>query len=179
MVSLRDAVERLQQQPGSPKNSYNWWRSAANRYGQADFGNTRQLAEGSSTTLPISKIGNRWFIDTAAFEAALAEHAAAQAELSWISSEYKQHRLHVSSGETLYTSWGSYKVAGPFHIKNQKYALPWKDGAGAWVCNQCWNAASSEHNKDECHACRDWNGCGQDCTLSAVICANCGTRIDR
>lgn len=32
------------------------------------------------------------------------------------------------------------------------------------------------HNKEECHLCRDWNGCKTDCTHSGTICLKCGNK---
>ena len=44
---------------------------------------------------------------------------------------------------------------------------------GYWVCRTCEKPADTEHGKKECRRCRDWNGCGKDCTLSKLICKNC------
>jgi hypothetical protein len=43
-----------------------------------------------------------------------------------------------------------------------------------WICGCCEIGAKEEHNKEECHKCRDWNGCGRDCTLSRIFCGTCG-----
>ncbi|MET9071763.1 hypothetical protein ABZX95_06160 [Streptomyces sp. NPDC004232] len=47
---------------------------------------------------------------------------------------------------------------------------------GCHRCNACGAVASEDRSGDECHSCRDWSGCGGDCTLVAVYCQACGTR---
>lgn len=50
-----------------------------------------------------------------------------------------------------------------------------KRSDGAWYCTGYNKLASTKHEKDECHRCSDWNGCGRDCTLSKIYCEQCGT----
>jgi hypothetical protein len=56
--------------------------------------------------------------------------------------------------------------------------LPYIDSCGKWLCKKCKKKADTEHNKKECHACQDWNGCGKDCTLSKLICKTCNISED-
>jgi len=62
------------------------------------------------------KVGNRWLVDAAGFDTAIAEHAAGQAELDWITMEYAKHHLLTGPGQRLRTSWGSYRVSRDFHV---------------------------------------------------------------
>jgi hypothetical protein len=43
-------------------------------------------------------------------------------------------------------------------------------------CGMCGAVASEDNSGRECHSCRDWSGCGGNCTLVAVYCEACGTR---
>lgn len=62
-----------------------------------------------------------------------------------------------------------------FTFKVDEYELMRKKSDGTWYCNPCNQPAETEHNKEECHLCSDWNGCGKDCTLSRIFCKKCGT----
>lgn len=59
-------------------------------------------------------------------------------------------------------------------VEASPYERARKRSEGAWYCNGCRKPADTEHKKEECHRCSDWNGCGHDCTLSNVICKACG-----
>jgi hypothetical protein len=61
-----------------------------------------------------------------------------------------------------------------FILKNSEYEIFRKKGYGTWYCKNCDIPGETEHNKEECHLCSDWNGCGKDCTLSKVYCKKCG-----
>ena len=45
-----------------------------------------------------------------------------------------------------------------------------------YFCRKCEKQAKTKNEKEECHTCRDWNDCGRNCTLSHLICENCGIR---
>ena len=177
-LSLRDAVDRFRLEEGSPANVYDWWRRGAQRFGHVTFGQRRQLIAGGSTDVPAYKAGNKWIVDAVAFEAALAEHRAYRAELQFIADAYEQHRLLVGPGKRVDVSWGHYRVAEGFHVRCHSASRPSHDHVESWVCNNCWRLASLEHGKPECHTCSDWGTCGRDCTLSAVVCADCAARLN-
>lgn len=60
-----------------------------------------------------------------------------------------------------------------FELKNADYEKIRKKGYGTWICKHCGRIAETEHHKPECHLCDDWNGCGNDCTLSKIYCTKC------
>jgi hypothetical protein len=41
-------------------------------------------------------------------------------------------------------------------------------------CNICYTDLIMEYNREECHMCSNWNSCGRDCRMSAIICQNHG-----
>lgn len=86
-----------------------------------------------------------------------------------VESEYAQGRL-------VDDPLGIYSVHGAFHSKSGHGYKPHRGSSTQWFCNECFQPATLEHDKDECHLCVDWNGCGRDCTLSALICDQCTTR---
>jgi hypothetical protein len=50
---------------------------------------------------------------------------------------------------------------------------------GAWICNTRWTVATEDHDGEECHRCRDWSPCGNNCTLTRIWCRTCGSAQDR
>ena len=158
LLPLRDAVERFRAEPGAHSNAYGWWRKYAQLDGRTTFGRSRQLVRGATNSVPVRKLGNRWMVEAAAFNAALAEHRAAMAELRYITDEYDQRHLLVGVGGGLQTSWGSYWVSKDFHLHRNRYVQPWRGNGEWWICNSCWEAASLEHDNPECHSCSDWVG---------------------
>jgi hypothetical protein len=49
-------------------------------------------------------------------------------------------------------------------------------GACSYWCQICNKPARDiDDYSYECHSCRDWTGCGGDCTVVAVECGNCST----
>jgi hypothetical protein len=45
---------------------------------------------------------------------------------------------------------------------------------GSWHCCNCGRLAAAKREKEECHRCRDWSSCGNDCRLSELSCLECG-----
>ena len=43
-----------------------------------------------------------------------------------------------------------------------------------YFCRKCEKQAKEKNEKERCHVCEDWNDCNRDCTLSHLICENCG-----
>jgi len=66
-----------------------------------------------------------------------------------------------------------------FIIHYNDYEKVRKKSSGiSYTCKKCRSVAEKEHNKPECHLCEDWNGCEDDCKLSAVYCKKCKIRIE-
>lgn len=173
-VSLRDAIDQFRQSPGFTGGGYEWWRDLAKRTGRVQLGMASQLGGVAPLSIDVVKRGNRWVVDAHALRVAIASDRAAIAELDLITTEYEHRHLLVGVGGSLRTRWGAYSVARDFHRKTWRRP----DGYSEWwVCNKCWQFASTEHEREECHRCRDWGACGRDCTLSEVRCDVCGTRL--
>jgi hypothetical protein len=60
---------------------------------------------------------------------------------------------------------------------NQSYKGRYHDSE-TYTHTACGELADKERDKDECHSCSDWSGCGGDCQLSGVRCLNCQVRAD-
>lgn len=157
-------------------NAYNWYRRSAHRSGRVSFGSARQLASGGSTTVHAVKVGGTWLVDEAEMDRVLTEDRCARAELLDIDQAYKNNRLLGRPGQRVGTAWGGYQSQATFHMS-------WVFGTDGmsqhWMCTTCWMSASLKHEKSQCHTCRDWSSCGQDCTLSAVTCVPCRTELLR
>jgi cytochrome c553 len=54
-----------------------------------------------------------------------------------------------------------------------------KRSAGHWACVKCHEQAATEHKNPRRPRCSDRSDCGQDCTLSRVICRKCGAFEDK
>ena len=62
----------------------------------------------------------------------------------------------------------------PMDTKNFTYRPEHKPGRGGYyICDKCKSVADEKHNNRECHLCRNWNGCGDNCTLSSIYCKKC------
>jgi hypothetical protein len=168
-VSLADAVERYQRLPGAYGNAYDWYRRSAARYGQVSLG---------VATLSAWKQGRQWMLDAADVEQALAAHEERIAERKRVTEDYAAHVLHAVDGASAETDWGGYRVRRDFHFAWSDYARMTQRSSGCWYCNTCFTPVQEEHSREECHTCRDWGGCGQDCTLSGIYCPGCGTSLD-
>jgi hypothetical protein len=114
-------------------------------------------------------------VDAEDFVAALAAARAQRQALRQVDEYYKACSLRPKGART---TWGGYRVRGPFHFVWSDEAHIRHDSDGTWVCNTCWKPAALAHDKPECHRCSDWNGCGTDCTLSGVSWGACGTSLD-
>jgi predicted phosphodiesterase len=80
-------------------------------------------------------------------------------------------------GVTIRTHCGGYVNRGAFRYEWSDLQRAQCLSDGSWYCIECNKLASSKHDREECHTCRDWNGCGQDCTLSEVYCEKCGASM--
>jgi hypothetical protein len=165
-ITLKEAVERWRAVTGYA-NSYQWYRKHAPT-GWVSFGGCQ---------VPVVKQSGRWLLEDSAIDVAVNAHRAAEAKVEQVTLDYANHVLHGEPGHTERTTWGGYTVNRGFHFAWNDYDVARMRSDGSWYCSSCWGVASTEHEKDECHTCSDWGGCGRDCTLSAVKCARCETRL--
>jgi len=66
-------------------------------------------------------------------------------------------------------SFETFKTVGNFKLVGDEYLRLRGKSDGKWYCIKCNIPAETEHEKEECHRCSDWNGCGTDCTLSKIF----------
>jgi hypothetical protein len=116
-------------------------------------------------------------VEQSDFDAEMAEHLAARAEMTQITNDYHNRILHGSPQSTIRSRFGTYTVYRDFHSIWRSDAKPWKESGVYWFCSRCWRPAKLAHNRPECHTCSDWGSCGRDCTLSAVSCTACETSM--
>jgi hypothetical protein len=152
-ITLRNAYDQWRRETGIA-NAYDWYRRTAQE-GRKVFG-----AQGSA-----KKVGGTWVISVKELDSAIRAHRAEKEKIARVTADYKRHVLHGKSGETVTTDWGWYTIHKGLHMTSSE----------SWYCSICWNLAATEHNDPECHTCRDWGGCGRDCTFSRAYCSNCGT----
>jgi hypothetical protein len=167
-VLLADAVERYRRLPGAYGNAYDWYRRSAARNGLVSLG---------ATTVSAWKQGRQWMLDSADVERALAAHEERIAERKRVTEAYAAHVLHGGDGASIATDWGGYRIRRDFHFAWSDYARVTRGSSGSWYCNACFAPAREERSREECHTCKDWGGCGQDCTLSRIYCPVCGTSL--
>ncbi|WP_234551237.1 hypothetical protein [Rhodococcus qingshengii] len=161
-IPLSYAVDRFKREPGAPSNSYDWYRKCATRDGTVWFGGPRIAAV---------KPGRRWMVDETEFEDALLKHREQRARMNRMTADYDSQILH---SDTVITNGGGYQVKGGFHFLWNDMGVAHHRSDGFWRCNTCWTHAATERNREECHRCRDWSPCGNDCSLSRVYCPTCG-----
>ncbi len=161
-LPLSDAVDRFKREPGAPSNAYDWYRKCATRDGTFWLGYHRIAAV---------KQGRRWMVDEADLEDALIKHREQRAHVDRMTADYESRILHP---DTVLTIGGGYWVKGGFHFLWNDMDRARLRSNGFWRCNTCWDPAATERNREECHRCRDWSSCGNDCTLSRIYCSTCG-----
>lgn len=177
MIPLADAYERYRAAGGDAP--FSRWRNYVRDHARIEIGPGRQLMPGGSTKVAAQKIGGRWFFDEKEFTTAHNEVVLARQEIREISCQYSdERRLVGESGQTIRTTWGHYIAGASFHEWVDYRAASHGRGGSLHRCNTCWAFVTYEHNRPECHRCRDWGGCGRDCTRSAMECENCGTRVE-
>jgi hypothetical protein len=161
-IPLSEAVERYKREPGAYSNAYEWYRRSAQR------GNEISI---HGHAIPAVKVGSRWTVDEAELNTALIAMRDERALRAQRSTDYGQRVLHPG---LVTIEGGGYQVKGAFHFLWNDAARAQHRSDGCWICNGCWTAATEEHGADECHRCRDWGGCGRNCTLSRIYCSACG-----
>ncbi|MGW4336651.1 hypothetical protein ACWEK5_28145 [Rhodococcus koreensis] len=110
-------------------------------------------------------------VDEVDVEDAVSRHREQCAHADQMTADYDSRILHQG---TVLTVGGAYEVKGGFHILWNDMAQSFRRSYGFWLCNTCWDPAATERNGEECHRCRDWNACGDDCRLSRIYCSTCG-----
>jgi hypothetical protein len=168
-MTLAQAVERYRSEPGASSNAYEWYRKQAHRDGRIPLGDVDVAAV---------KVGNQWTVAVTDVDDAIAAHRNRMVEQHRATADYEAHILHGHSGSRVSTDWGGYTISGDFHFAWNSYLVGTYQSDGAWYCNICFKPAKSEHEREECHTCSDWGGCGRDCTLSRIFCRDCGTSKD-
>jgi len=111
------------------------------------------------------------------FSEAIEQHQKRIKHQKQVPADYSKGIVHGKDGGVVHTEWGGYKIRGDFYFAWFNYEIAKMRSDGTWYCNKCNTLAETEHNKEECHSCRDWNGCGRDCTLSKIYCPKCGSFI--
>jgi hypothetical protein len=170
LMTLAEAVEAFKLEEHSISNSYDWYRKDAQgrnrvRLGQID--------------IPAYKVRNRWMVAKEDMQRALVAHRKHLSLLHDVTVDYQNKILHPELGPTAAMEWGGYSIDGQFHFVWSTYEVYQKRSGGVWKCNTCFALTQCEHNRTECHRCRDWSDCGNDCTLSRVFCTQCGTSMDK
>jgi len=168
-ITLAQAVERYRSEPGAASNAYDWYRKQAHRDGEVWL---------SGVYVAAVKVGNQWTVAVSDVDGAITAHRNQMAEQHQATADYKAHILHGGDGAIVSTDWGGYRVSGAFHFAWNDYKVGTWTSNGVWYCNACFKPAQSEHEREECHTCSDWGGCGRDCTLSRIFCSDCGTFKD-
>lgn len=168
-LKLRDAVQLYRKEEKAPSNSYEWYRKSAQQYRRVSMGDT---------DVPAYKQRGIWYIDDKKFAEAIKRHREAIKHLKQVTADYAKGILYGKDGDVVYTEWGGYEIRGGFRFVWSDYERARMRCDGTWYCNRCNIPAETEHNKEECHLCRAWNGCGRDCTLSMVYCSKCGAFLN-
>lgn len=169
LLTLKEAVEQYRQEERAVSNSYNWYRKQAQQDGMVSLGDER---------IPATKHNGIWHVDKADFSEAINKHRENIKHLNQVTEDYRKGVIHGESGDTIETQFGGYSIRGDFYFVWDDYLRIRKKSDGTWHCRKCRTPAETEHNKPECHLCSDWNGCGEDCTLSRVYCKSCGASLD-
>ncbi|MFH1064072.1 MAG: hypothetical protein V1729_03260 [Candidatus Woesearchaeota archaeon] len=167
-MKLKDALELYWKEDRVPSNVYGWYRKCAANNGNMPIG---------IQDVSVYKEGNDWHVDEKELNAAILKHREHVALIKKNTSDYDKGIIHGKDGESIETNWGRYRHKGGFRLVSSDYAQLKNGSTGTWYCNKCNKPASTEHNKEECHLCSDWNSCGGDCTLSKVYCEKCETEI--
>jgi hypothetical protein len=167
-IKLSEAVQLFLKEKSAPSNSYNWYRQSAQSNGTVLFGESEIKAE---------KLKGSWYVDEKAFTKSIEKIRNKAKQIKKVASDYKKGNIHGKNGEEIKTEWGSYKIYKNFRLVTSDCDSIRKRSDGDWYCNDCNIKAKLEHEKEECHSCSDWNGCGRDCTLSKVFCTKCGKSL--
>jgi len=167
-MKLKEAIEKYKKMPGSPINSYEWYRRNARLYGKVSLWQSE---------CPVYKKGGQWYIDDHVFEKAWEEYKLYQEKLEKVTKDFENKILHGDTGDLVKITWGYYRIYKDFYFVSSTLDVVRKKSYGTWYCRHCHKIANTEHEHEECHTCSDWGDCGQDCTLSRVYCESCGVEM--
>ncbi|MBA7687789.1 hypothetical protein ES703_96262 [subsurface metagenome] len=168
-MKLKDAIILYKKEEGAISNSYDWYRKSAQKPGYIPI---------SESYVPVFKKGGQWYTDNNKFQEAIKNHRVYRKHLKQVTEDYKKGIIHGKDNEIFYTEWGGYKIHGGFRFVWSNYERGLKKYYRTWCCNRCNIIAKTEHSKEECHLCKDWDGCGRDCTLSKIYCPKCCTSLN-
>jgi len=168
-LKLKDAVQLYHNEIKTPSNSYEWYRKSAQRNGCVPIHNT---------DVPAFKQDGIWCVNDKKFAEAIKQHHKAIKNLKQVTADYDKGIIHGKNGDIIHTEWGGYEIHGGFRFEWSDYKRDRMKSNGTWYHNRCNTPAETEHKKEECHLCSDWNGCGRDCTLSKIYCSKCGESLD-
>jgi hypothetical protein len=168
-LKLKDAVQLYRIEERTPSNSYEWYRKSAQHSGRISIGETNVSA--------YKEMGV-WYVDRNEFAKAINQYRDSIKHLKEITADYAKGIIHGKNGDIISTEWGGYAIRGIFRFVWSDYERIKEGSSGTWYCNKCNIPAETEHKKEECHLCSDWNGCGRDCTLSRVYCSRCGASLN-
>jgi hypothetical protein len=160
------AIERYQRNPGAHSKAYDWYRRSAQRFNQVWI---------HSHVVPTIKVGRQWMVEEADLNAALAAMRESRAQQTQRTADYKKRILHPG---TVRIDGGGYRVNGAFHFFWNDMDRARRRSDGSWICNTCWTVATENHDGEECHRCRNWSPCGNNCTLTRIRCRTFGSMQD-
>jgi hypothetical protein len=167
-ISLRQAAELVADEPGVYGGTYESYGRSARLYG------TISVGEGS---VRARKQGRFWVVSSEDVSAAVEDERQRKARRRQMTEDYRRGVLHGKTG-TVRTDFGGYRHRDTFHFVWSDYEIGRKRSNGTWMCSTCMKVADTEHANPQCHRCADWEPCGDDCTLSRVRCATCGTSFE-
>ena len=169
LLTLKEAVEQYKQEERAVSNSYDWYRKQAQGSGKVWIG---------GIYISAVKQNGIWSISKEDLSKAINNHRESVKHLKKVTNYYEKGIIHGKDGDTISTEFGGYEIHGDFRFVWDDVQRFRKKSYGTWYCNRCQAPAQTEHNKKECHLCSDWNGCGEDCTLSRVYCQKCETGFE-
>lgn len=167
-LRLSEAVARYRKEKGSASNAYDWFRQAAQSQGEIPIG---------PASVRAWKVKGVWHVDAEDFSRAISLHRVERRKMSQVSRDLDRGIVHGKHGDTVVTEDGGYEIHGNFRLVWSEAERSRKESLGEWFCNRCNVPAHTKHEKEECHRCSDWGGCGRDCTLSEMSCPKCRQRI--
>ena len=156
-MTLREAVEYYRRQERAISNSCEWYRKSAKSSGEIAIG---------GVSVAVYRVKGRWHVDEKTFHKAIQEHLVQISHVKKVTEDYSKGIIHGRDGDTVHTVWGGYRIHGVFRLVWSDLESRRMKSYGTWCCNRCNSRAETEHSKEECHLCKDWNGGGTDCPLS-------------
>lgn len=163
-LKLKEAINLYSKEESTPSNSYEWYRKSAQQEGRVLIGNFN---------VPVYKKKGSWYVNKKEFDKAILQHNEKIKLKKQVTLDHANGIIHGKDGDIIDMEWGGYQIRRDFRFEWSDYERYRNKSDGTWYCNKCNIPAETEHDKEECHLCRDWNGCGKDCTLSKVYCFEC------